>query len=85
MLSVREIAETERFFVDALGFRKTGQEGAYHRFEIGEGGAAKRMSLELWTAGEEDDYLRATISESLSPISTKEPDPPLLSAASSCL
>jgi len=45
VLSVREIAETERFFVDALGFRKTGQEGAYHRFEIGEGGAAKTVTL----------------------------------------
>lgn len=45
VLSVREIAETERFFVDALGFRKTATEGAYHRFEIGEGGAAKTVTL----------------------------------------
>jgi glyoxalase family protein len=45
VLSVREIAETERFFVDALGFKKTGQEGAYHRFEIGDGGAAKTVVL----------------------------------------
>jgi len=45
VLSVREIAETERFFVDALGFRKTGQEGPYHRYEIGEGGAAKTVTL----------------------------------------
>jgi glyoxalase family protein len=45
VLSVREIPETERFFVDALGFRKTGQEGPYHRFEIGEGGAAKTVTL----------------------------------------
>ncbi|MGH9718259.1 MAG: VOC family protein [Candidatus Acidiferrales bacterium] len=45
VLSVREIPETERFFVDALGFRKTGVEGAYHRFEIGEGGAAKTVTL----------------------------------------
>jgi glyoxalase family protein len=45
VLSVREIAETERFFVDALGFKKTGQEGPYHRFEIGEGGAAKTVTL----------------------------------------
>ena len=41
VLSVREIAETERFFIEALGFRKTGVDGAYHRFEIGSGGAAK--------------------------------------------
>jgi glyoxalase family protein len=45
VLSVREIAETERFFVDALGFRKTGTEGGYHRFEIGAGGAAKTVTL----------------------------------------
>src|SRR5277367_2524032 len=41
VLSVREITETERFFIDALGFRKTGEEGPYHRFEVGAGGAAK--------------------------------------------
>lgn len=45
VLSVREIAETERFFVDALGFKKTGQEGAFHRFEVGEGGSAKTVTL----------------------------------------
>ena len=45
VLSVREVAETERFFVDALGFKKTGQEGSYHRFEIGEGGSAKTVTL----------------------------------------
>lgn len=45
VLSVREVAETERFFVDALGFRKTGTEGAYHRFEVGEGGAARTVTL----------------------------------------
>jgi glyoxalase family protein len=45
VLSVREVPETERFFVDALGFRKTGQEGPYHRYEIGEGGAAKTVTL----------------------------------------
>lgn len=45
VLSVREIAETERFFVDALGFRKTGVDGQYHRFEVGRGGAAKTVTL----------------------------------------
>jgi glyoxalase family protein len=45
VLSVREVAETERFFVDALGFRKTGQDGAYHRLEIGTGGPAKTVTL----------------------------------------
>lgn len=37
-LSVREIAEDERFLVEALGFRKTGVDGKYHRFEVGAGG-----------------------------------------------
>src|SRR5258708_4066805 len=32
VLSVREVAETERFFIEALGFRKTGVDGPYHRF-----------------------------------------------------
>ncbi len=45
VLSVREIPETERFFVDALGFRKTGAEGNYHRFEVGKGGAARTVTL----------------------------------------
>jgi len=45
VLSVREVAETERFFVDALGFRKTGVEGKYHRFETGTGGANKTITL----------------------------------------
>jgi glyoxalase family protein len=45
VLSVREIDETERFFVEALGFRKTGAEGAYHRLGIGDGGAAKTVTL----------------------------------------
>lgn len=45
VLSVREIAETERFFVDALGFRKTGVDGAYHRFELGNGGPNKTVTL----------------------------------------
>jgi glyoxalase family protein len=38
-LSLRETAESERFMIDGLGFRKTGEEGAYTRFEIGKGGA----------------------------------------------
>lgn len=45
VLSVREVGETERFFVDALGFRKSGADGPYHRFEIGEGGASKTVTL----------------------------------------
>ena len=45
VLSVREIPETERFFIDALGFRKTGVDGSYHRFETGTGGANKTITL----------------------------------------
>ena len=45
VLSVREVEETERFFIEALGFRKTGVDGAYHRFETGTGGANKTITL----------------------------------------
>jgi glyoxalase family protein len=45
VLSVREVPETERFFVDALGFRKTGVEGNLHRYEVGEDGAARTVIL----------------------------------------
>ena len=45
VLSLREVAETERFFADCFGFRKTGQEGNYIRLEIGDGGAARTIEL----------------------------------------
>jgi glyoxalase family protein len=45
VLSVREMAEQERFLVDALGFRKTGSEGPYHQFEVGEGGPMRTLIL----------------------------------------
>jgi len=45
VLSVREVPETERFFIEALGFRKTGVDGSYHRFETGTGGANKTVTL----------------------------------------
>ena len=45
MLSVREIGETERFFVDALGFKKTGTEGSHHRYEVSGGGPARTVTL----------------------------------------
>src|SRR5262249_35089366 len=44
-LSVREVEETERFFVDAIGFKKTGVEGNLHRFELGEGGPNRTVVL----------------------------------------
>ena len=45
VLSMREVAESERFFTEALGFRKTGHEGKFHRFEVGRGGAGKDIDL----------------------------------------
>jgi len=45
VLSVREVAESERFFTEALGFRKTGAEGPYHRFEVGPGGQGSTIIL----------------------------------------
>jgi glyoxalase family protein len=45
VLSVRELDEQERFLVDALGFSKTGSEGPYHRFEVGDGGPVKTLIL----------------------------------------
>jgi len=46
VLSMREVAESERFFSEALGFRKTGTEGPYHRFEIGAGGPGRTLILQ---------------------------------------
>jgi glyoxalase family protein len=45
VLSVRHVDEQERFLIEALGFRKTGVDGPYHRFEIGDGGANKTLIL----------------------------------------
>ena len=45
VLSVRDVSEQERFLIEALGFRKTGVEGRYHRFEIDSGGANKTLTL----------------------------------------
>lgn len=49
VLSVREVPETEAFFVEALGFKKTGEdtneEGTFHRFEVNGGGAARTITL----------------------------------------
>ena len=59
VLSVRDVNEQEKFLVEALGFRKTGVDGPYYRFEIGSGGANKTLTLLLepnrapgsWTFG----------------------------------
>ena len=38
-------ARPSAFFIEALGFKKTGEDGAYHRFETGSGGANKTVTL----------------------------------------
>jgi glyoxalase family protein len=45
VMSVREIPEQERFLVDALGLRKAGVDGAYHRFEIPNGAVDHTIDL----------------------------------------
>ena len=45
VLSVRDVSEQEKFLIEALGFRKTGVDRAYHRFEISSGGANKTLTL----------------------------------------
>lgn len=45
VLSVRDVSEQEKFLIEALGFRKTGVDGRYHRFDIGSGGANKTLVL----------------------------------------
>jgi glyoxalase family protein len=45
ILSCREIEEEERFLTEGLGFRKTGVDGRYHRFEIGAGGPGSTVLL----------------------------------------
>ena len=37
VMSVRDVDEQERFLIDALGFRKVGVDGDYHRFELAGG------------------------------------------------
>lgn len=58
--SVRETAETKRFFIDALGFHESGVDGNYHRLETGKGGSQRTIVLlhepdrpsGSWTFGE---------------------------------
>jgi glyoxalase family protein len=44
-LSLREVAESEGYMTQALGFRKTGQEGPYTRFEVNDGGTGKTVDF----------------------------------------
>jgi len=45
VLSVRDVRDQESFFVEALGFKKTGVDGPYHRFEIAGGGPSRTLDL----------------------------------------
>jgi glyoxalase family protein len=46
VMSVQSIEEQEQFFVDALGFRKVGVDGSYHRFEAAGGGPGNIIDLQ---------------------------------------
>ena len=46
VMSVRSVEEQEQFFVDALGFRKLGVDGPYHRFEAASGGPGSIIDLQ---------------------------------------
>ena len=45
VMSVRSVEEQEQFFIDALGFRKVGVDGPYHRFEAAGGGPGNIVDL----------------------------------------
>lgn len=45
VLSVREVCDQEAFLVDALGLRKVGSDGRYHRFEVPGEAAARFVDL----------------------------------------
>jgi len=47
VLSVRDVREQESFFVDALGFRKVGVDGPYHRFEVPGTGPGRVVDLHV--------------------------------------
>jgi len=47
VLSVRDAREQESFFVDALGFRKVGVDGPYHRFEVPGTGPGRVVDLHV--------------------------------------
>lgn len=45
VLSVRDVRDQESFFVDALGFKKVGVDGPYHRFEVPGTGTGRYVDL----------------------------------------
>lgn len=60
VMSVRDTHAQHDYFTDGLGFKKTGEEGQFHRYEIGGGGPGKTVILRhdpdtpqgSWTFGE---------------------------------
>lgn len=60
VMSVRDLQSQHDYFVDALGFTKAAEEGAYHLYSIGGGGPGKSVVLRhdpdtpqgSWTFGE---------------------------------
>jgi glyoxalase family protein len=45
VLSVRDVREQETFFIEALGFKKVGVDGPYHRFEVAGTGPGRYIDL----------------------------------------
>jgi glyoxalase family protein len=45
VLSVRDVREQESFLTEALGFRRVGVDGPYHRFEVPGSGRARVLDL----------------------------------------
>jgi glyoxalase family protein len=45
VLSVRDVRDQEAFFTEALGFRKVGVDGPYHRFEVPGSGPGRIVDL----------------------------------------
>lgn len=41
----RDLAATSRFLTDGLGFRLTGEDGGWHRFEVGDSGPGRRVEV----------------------------------------
>jgi glyoxalase family protein len=46
IMSVRDVQGQHDYFTIGLGFKKTGEEGNYHRYDIQEGGPCKTVLLE---------------------------------------
>ncbi len=44
-MAVRETEEQHRFLTEGLGLEKLGEDGAHHRYRIGEGGAQRTIDL----------------------------------------